>query len=112
MDKRRKPLTPHEQLLLRQAMLARVADHPEWELPRLLKEIRKSLQLTLPDMARVGRISVPTLRNLEAGRNSPSIKTVEALLRPLGLKLAVVRQPPAKEMTGKSASDAGGGDSP
>lgn len=94
MDKRRKTLTPHEQLLLREAMIAMVAQHPEWDVPKMLKEIRKSLHLTTHDMARVGRISEPALRNLEAGRSSPTLKTVDALLRPLGLKLAVTRAAP------------------
>ncbi len=93
MDKRRKPLTPPEQLLLREKMLAMVAEHPEWEVPRMLKEIRKALHLTVAEMARVGRISEPALRNAEAGRSSPSLSTVEGLLRPLGLKLSVVRVP-------------------
>ena len=91
MDRRRKPLSPHEQLLLRQAMVDMVAQHPEWDVPKMLKEIRKTLHLTTHDMARVGRISEPALRNLEAGRSSPTLSTVEALLRPLGLKLAVIQ---------------------
>src|ERR1700744_4916734 len=90
MDKRRKPLSPAEQLVQREAMIDMVVQHPEWEVPRMLKEIRKSLHLTTSDMARVGRISEPALRNLESGRSSPTLKTVNALLRPLGLKLSVV----------------------
>ncbi len=93
MDKRRKPITPHEQLLLRQKMLALIAEHLEWDVPRTLREIRNALYLTHADMARIGRISEPTLRNAEAKRSSPSIANVDALLRPLGLKLAVVRIP-------------------
>jgi DNA-binding XRE family transcriptional regulator len=91
VDRRRKPLTPYEQLLLREKMIALVAEHPEWEVPRMLKAIRKSLHLTIADMARVGHISEPALHNAEAGRSSPSLSTVDALLRPFGLKLAVVR---------------------
>lgn len=90
MDKRRKPLTPHEQLLLRQNMVALVEQHPEWDVPKMLKAVRKALHLTTHDMARVGKISELALRNAEAGRSSPTLKTVEALLRPLGLKLAVI----------------------
>jgi transcriptional regulator with XRE-family HTH domain len=97
MDKRRKSLTPHEQLLLRQAMGALVAEHPEWDVPKMLKEIRKTLHLTAREMARIGRISEPALRNLEARRNSPSLETVDSLLRPLGLKLAVIGQPQRDE---------------
>jgi transcriptional regulator with XRE-family HTH domain len=97
MDKRRKPLTPHEQLRLRQAMVATVMQHPEWDVLKMLKEIRKTLRLTTHEMARVGRISEPTLRNLEARRSSPSLGTVDALLRPLGLKLAVIQVPRSGE---------------
>lgn len=90
MDKRRKPLTPPEQLLPREKMPAMVAEHPEWEVPRMLKEIRRALHLTVADMARVGRICEPALRNAEAGRGSPSLSSVAGLLRPLRLKLPVV----------------------
>ncbi len=77
VDKRRKPLTPHQQLSLRHAMAEMVAQHPEWAVPKMLKEIRKTLHLTTHDMARVGRISALALRNLESGRSSPSLKTVD-----------------------------------
>lgn len=91
MDKRRKPLTPFEQQRQREKMTAMVENHPEWDVPRMLKAIRNTLQLTVPEMARMGQISEPTLRNIEGRRNSPSLSTVNGLLRPLGLKLAVVR---------------------
>jgi DNA-binding XRE family transcriptional regulator len=93
MDKRRKPLTPQQELELREAMVAMVTGHPEWDVAKMLKEIRKSLHLTTHDMARVGRISEPALRNLEAGRSSPTLSTVGSLLRPFGLKLSVVKIP-------------------
>ena len=93
MDKRRKKLTVEEQLDLRERMAAMLEEHPDWDVPQVLREIRSSLHLTQRDMARVGKISEPTLRNIEARRHSPSIETVEAMLRPFGLKLAVVRAP-------------------
>lgn len=91
MDKRRKKLTAGEQLDLRERMTALLEEHPDWDVSQALREIRRSLHLTQRDMARVGKISEPTLRNIEARRHSPSIETVEAMLRPFGLKLAVVR---------------------
>ncbi len=91
MDKRRKKLSAEEQLDLRERMNALVEANPDWDVPRILREVRTSLHLTQRDMARVGKISEPTLRNIEARRHSPSIETVEAMLRPFGLKLAVVR---------------------
>lgn len=92
MDKRRKPLTPAEQLQLQQAMSQFVQEHPEMEVPAMIKALRQMLHLTHADMARIGGVSVPALRNLEVGRASPTLDTVGALLRPLGLKLAVVTQ--------------------
>jgi transcriptional regulator with XRE-family HTH domain len=91
VDKRRKALTPHEQLLLRQQMMQKITAHPEWDVPRLIKEARKSLHLTLEDMARIGRISVPTLKNIESRRSSPTLATIEALLHPLGLRVGVIQ---------------------
>ena len=93
MDKRRKKLTAEEQLDLRAQVTTLLEEHPDWHVPQVLREIRTSLHLTPRDMARVGKISEPTLRNIEARRHSPSIETVEAMLRPFGLKLAVVRAP-------------------
>lgn len=94
MDKRRKKLTAEEQLDLRERVSALLEEHPDWDVPQVLREVRTSLHLTQRDMARVGKISEPTLRNIEARRHSPSIETVEAMLRPFGLKLAVVRASP------------------
>jgi DNA-binding XRE family transcriptional regulator len=94
VDKRRKKLTAEEQLDLRERVSALLEEHPDWDVPQVLREVRTSLHLTQRDMARVGKISEPTLRNIEARRHSPSIETVEAMLRPFGLKLAVVRASP------------------
>jgi DNA-binding XRE family transcriptional regulator len=93
VDKRRKKLTVEEQLDLRELMTTRLEKHPDWDVPQVLREVRTSLHLTQRDMARVGKISEPTLRNIEARRHSPSLETVDAMLRPFGLKLAVVRAP-------------------
>jgi len=94
VDKRRKKLTAEEQLDLRERVSTLLEEHPDWDVPQVLREVRTSLHLTQRDMARVGKISEPTLRNIEARRHSPSIETVEAMLRPFGLKLAVVRASP------------------
>lgn len=72
-------------------MTALFEEHPDWGVPQALREIRSLLHLTQRDMARVGKISEPTMRNIEARRHSPAIETVEAMLRPYGLRLAVVR---------------------
>jgi transcriptional regulator with XRE-family HTH domain len=91
MDKRRKPLMPHEQLLLRLQVETMILEHPEYSVPRLLREVRKTLRLTIAEMARIGGLSVPALKNIESGKNSPSLATVEGLLKPLGLRLCVIQ---------------------
>jgi DNA-binding XRE family transcriptional regulator len=92
MDRRRKMLSPHEQLKLREQLMSEIRAHPEWPVAHVLREIRKTLHLTLPDLAKVGRICVPTLKNIESGASSPTLKTVENLLRPFGLGIAVTRK--------------------
>jgi transcriptional regulator with XRE-family HTH domain len=44
------------------------------------------------EMAQLAGITVLTLKRIEAGTSSPSLRTVEQLLRPLGLKLAIVKR--------------------
>jgi transcriptional regulator with XRE-family HTH domain len=43
-------------------------------------------------MAQLAGITVLTLKRIEAGTSSPSLRTIEQLLRPLGLKLAIVKR--------------------
>ena len=67
----REPVTlfaAEQQLDLRERMSVLLDEHPEWDVPQALREIRTSLHLTQRDMARVGKISEPTLRNIEARR--------------------------------------------
>jgi DNA-binding XRE family transcriptional regulator len=91
MDKRRKPISPQQQLDLRQEMEQLVETHPEWTLPEALKQIRTTLHLTQSEMARVGKISKLTLQKIEAGTTNPTIDTVQGLLRPFGLRLVIRR---------------------
>lgn len=98
MDRRYKPLTPHEQLKLRQELTATMAAHPEWAFAQVIKHIRKTLRLTILDMAKVGRVSAQTLKNVEAAKNSPTLETAERLLRPFGLRLTVTTKQPSSEL--------------
>jgi DNA-binding XRE family transcriptional regulator len=93
MDKRRKPITPQQQLELRQEVERLIESHPEWTVPEALKKIRTTLHLTQSEMARVGRITKLTLQKIEAGSTNPTIDTVQGLLRPFGLRLAIRRAP-------------------
>ena len=95
MDKRRKPLTPEEQLVLRQEMEKLVESHPEWTLPEALKQIRVTLRLTQREMARVGKVTTLTLQKIESGASNPTLDTVEGLLRPFGLRITIGRSPPS-----------------
>jgi DNA-binding XRE family transcriptional regulator len=90
MDKRRKPLTPHEQLQARLALSIAISQHPEWEFAHIARYVRTTLNLTLLEMAKVGQLSVPALMKIEAGTSSPSLRTAERLLKPFGLRLSVI----------------------
>lgn len=92
MDKRYKPLTPLEQLHAREALMTTIRAHPEWTFAQAVRHIRKSLRLTVVDMAKVGNLSDQALRNIEAGRNSPTLETASRLLMPFGLRLSVTAQ--------------------
>jgi transcriptional regulator with XRE-family HTH domain len=58
----------------------------------MLRQARTLLRLTLEEMAQLAGITVLTLKRIEAGTSSPSLRTIEQLLRPLGLKLAIVKR--------------------
>ncbi len=89
MDRRYKPQTPQEQLAAREALLETIAAHPEWSVPDVVRHVRTSLRLTHADMARIGKVSVATLRNLESGQTSPTLATLDGVLRPFGLAVSV-----------------------
>lgn len=92
MDRRYKPLTPVEQLRAREQLMSTIRAHPEWTFAQAVRHIRTSLRLTIVDMAKVGKLSDQAVRNIEAGRNSPTLETATALLKPFGLRLSVTPQ--------------------
>ena len=83
MDKRRKPLTPQEQLVLRQEVERLIESHPEWTLLEALKQNGKTLHLTQSRSRELGSITELTLPKIEAGASNPTIATVQGLLGPL-----------------------------
>ena len=89
MDRRYKPLTAHEQLQLRQALSDAIGAQSDMALAQVVRTIRKTLRLTINDMAKVCGVSAQTLKNVEAARNSPTLETAERLLRPFGLRMVV-----------------------
>jgi len=92
MDKRFKPLTLPEQLALRRQAIQDVAAHPEWSLSETIHHIRTSLRLTVPEFAQLTKVSARTIKDLEAGRTSGTVQTVESLLAVVGLRLGVQSQ--------------------
>ena len=91
MDKRYAAISLREQIALRQQAIDEVLAHPEWSLAEALRHIRSTLRLTTIEMARLSGVSFRTLQDIEQGRSSGTIKTVNKLLAVLGLRLGVIR---------------------
>lgn len=91
MDKRYAAISLREQIALRQQAIDDVLAHPEWSLADALRHIRVTLRLTTIEMAKLSGVSFRTLQDVEQGRSSGTIKTVNKLFAVLGLKLGVVR---------------------
>ncbi len=91
MDKRFTPLTPHEQLLKRQSMIDRLVENPNWSINQVVSFIRAELHLTLPEMAKICRVSKQTLQNIEQGQGNPTLDTIDKILKPFGFQMGVMR---------------------
>lgn len=52
-----------------------------------IKERRKLLGLTQPDLAELADVSVNTLYKLERGQNNPTLDILERILKVLGLEI-------------------------
>lgn len=89
MDRRYKPLDPHEQLMVRRQLLEDIAANPGRPIPEVIRQVRKALRLTIAEYARVCGLSARGLQDIERGVSSPTLATVEKLLRPMGLTLTV-----------------------
>lgn len=90
MDKRFKPLTPQEQLRLRIQLIEDISNHAGRPIPTVVRQVRKTLRLTIADYARLCGVSTKGLQDIERGMSSPSLSTVEKLLKPMGLTLTVI----------------------
>lgn len=91
MDKRFKPLPLPEQLALRRQAIEEVLANPQWPLNEALRHIRTSLRLTVPEFAGLTGVSVRTIHDIEAGRSTGTVQTLENLLGVVGLRLGVQR---------------------
>jgi DNA-binding transcriptional regulator YiaG len=96
MDKRYLALSPIEQNQLRRELMERLAAAPDTPIPQVIREIRKTLRFTIPEYAKICAVSPRTLQDIERGVSSPTLDTVEKLLRPMGLRAgAVLARKPA-----------------
>lgn len=91
MDKRYTALTPTEQHRQRCDLMDRLAAAPDLPIPQVIREIRKTLRFTIPEYAKVCDVSPRTLQDVERGVSSPTLNTVEKLLRPMGLRAGAVQ---------------------
>ena len=92
MDKRFTPLSQIEQIQKRQYVLEMIQQNPDWPINVVAKFIRTELHLTLSDMAKITKISLQTLQNLEKPDANPTLETMYKLLNAFGLKLLNVKK--------------------
>lgn len=92
MDKRFTPLSQIEQIKKRQYVLETIQQNPAWPINVVAKFIRTELHLTLSDMAKITKISLQTLQNLEKPEANPTLETIYKLLNAFGLKLLIVKK--------------------
>lgn len=92
MDKRYKALSLPEQLLLRKQAIDDVLAHPEWTLPQSVRHLKRTMRLTSAELASMAGIAQKTLLDIEQGRSSGTVQTLNKLLGVLGLQLGVVRK--------------------
>ena len=91
MDKRYTALTPTEQNQLRRELMERLAATPDLPIPTVIREIRNTLRFTIPEYAKICDVSPRTLQDIERGVSSPTLDTVEKLLRPMGMSAGAVQ---------------------
>ncbi len=85
MDKRFKPLPPAEELQARRALADELAADPSIPIPAVIRKIRATLRLTIPEYAKLCGVSARTLQDIEREESSPTLATAEKLLRPMGM---------------------------
>lgn len=90
MDKRFSPLSPAEALQARRALTDELAAEPAMPIPVVIRKIRTSLRFTIAEYAKLCGVSARTLQDIEREVSSPSLTTVEKLLRPMGMVISAV----------------------
>lgn len=93
MDKRYSVLTATQQHQLRRELVARIAAAPDTPIPAVIRDIRNTLRLTIAEYAKLCAVSPRTLQDIERGVSSPTLDTMEKLLRPMGMRVGAVLAP-------------------
>ena len=91
MDKRYAALSMGEQLMLRKQAIDDVLEHPEWTLQQSVRHLKRSMRLTSAELAKMAGLNARTLLDIEQGRSTGTVQTLNAILGVLGLKLGVVK---------------------
>jgi DNA-binding transcriptional regulator YiaG len=91
MDKRYKPISLSEQMMLRQEVMDEVLAHPEWPLPDVIRFIKKRLRLTTEDLAKLSGVSFRAIQNIERGVSPGTVQSLNRILGVLGLRLGAVK---------------------
>lgn len=99
MDKRYATLTASEQNQLRRDLMERLDATPALPIPQVIRDIRKTLRFTIPEYAKICGVSARTLQDIERGVSSPTLDTVEKLLRPVGMRAGAVLAVKAEKKT-------------
>ncbi len=90
MDKRFKKLTTAEELAERKKLSGELAMNPQLSVPAVIKKIRTTLRLTTVEYAKLCGVSETTLSNIERNESSPTLATVNKLLKPVGMRVGAV----------------------
>lgn len=96
MDKRYAALSLQDQLQLRRTAVEDVLAHPEWPLPQCVRHLKTTMRLTTAELAKLSGVGFRTLQDIEQGRSTGTVQTMDKILGVLGLKLGVVRRAPAE----------------
>ena len=91
MDKRYAALSMGEQLMLRKQAIDDVLEHPEWTLQQSVRHLKRSMRLTSAELAKMAGINARTLLDIEQGRSTGTVQTLNGILGVLGLKLGVFK---------------------
>lgn len=91
MDKRYNPIPISEQLALRLQAIEDVLANPQWRLAEVVHHLRTTLRLTAPELATLAKVSTRTLHEIESGRSSGTVQTLDSLLGVVGLRLGAQR---------------------